>query len=396
MSGKKAVFRAHFRQEFKVVDKEEDKLKVSPVKPCHFRLGWVKMENVLYLPIPIKDKDTKVFQKVLFPYNINNILENRVEKFKFYTDLKESPDIEDPDAPEINSIPFAYVYALRKNSGNNSDYLLVGSFPPGKSAGPGNGGISKFIYGWVKKSRYFLWKTRKALVPNPNFRFPPYIFLSAGKLKKFYSDPLSPDKEPDVESLDILVPRKMVKLEGWPILLVGEKLDNCIRLFSDFSNYYQGKIVDKRYYAQHLGYAKTEDPRAPGCAQFLNIYVFKKTEMEAVINDLQEIEAIISQHDGVRLAKRLIEKIGGPRYSYSKTLNEYAREKFGLTYKNLKALFDNPPRELAELQKTTRDNLGRSLRKMVENLKSLCTEVNGRTFGPKGDLYLWIFEEELP
>lgn len=394
MNEKESPDKVDFLDKFEVIDKvvhkvdkdkTEGRLKVKSLDGNSSKEGWVKMEDVLYLPVPLRSEETGIYQTVLMTRDVKDIKNGESDKFRFYNVCRESEDSDDiEEEKEISEIPMVYIYAW------DGDYALLGAFPAWKDDIPNNKILKRSIYGWSKKSRLFLWKTRVGLIPNLKARTesPPYIFLYPDDLRTFYDTDMKVDiYSEDIDGTEdkrlILKPGKKWNEKEWPLLLAGE-VDNTHRLFCNIRTSYTSKIMDSKSYCQHFGYAKLISQQSEEANQFFRVYVFREEEINKIIKDLKKVLAHFQgeKNHPKNVLKHFLDKIDEAVFGrlpvlFKKTRQQVIKSKIGEVNRRQK--------EVIKILLDVAD-------KLTELIEKKGPE---RSFGQANDQYLWLCKNEL-
>ncbi|MCU0290228.1 MAG: hypothetical protein MUF15_28065 [Acidobacteria bacterium] len=216
LTGKK--FQVAFLQQFAVLDKSGDKLKLKELGKPNPVIGWASMKNLIYLPRALKDERTSVYQKIVFTY-INDRLEpGEIGDVTFY----KSPGSDQPEnilkTRSLDNLRYANVYNWEKNDYEDSQWVLIGNYPSIESVAKDKNAFNKTLYGWCKTTKLFPWYSRMALIPNNKYA---YIFKDGPALTKFYSK-ANKTAAPEPGELLAFDSYKMWKDSKWPFFLEGK------------------------------------------------------------------------------------------------------------------------------------------------------------------------------
>jgi serine/threonine protein kinase len=398
-------FQAAYLQRFEVLDKIGDKLKLKELGKPNPGKGWTSMMNLIYLPRALRDERTSAYQKVVFT-NIEEQMETG--DITFYkrpgSNNRENMQKKRPQG----TLRIAYVYAWENNDYEDSQWVLIGDSATIKSVSKDENAFIKIIYGWCKTSRLFSWNSRMALVPNQEKNARAYIFRSDQGLINFYGK-AGANSVP--YTADLLTPDsyKMWKESNWPFFLD--------RKFYNRTQDYIGLVcqVDarqanvpgfsrekdekgkERAYIMKFGYAVEKDPRFSAFNQFKEVYLFRKSEIDKIKQDLETILELLKPRKINTLCKELVEWVYLEEYEPGRTFNEYAQKNDGITYEELSILFDKTQDQIDNLDSSAFDEIEKKIRVVRARLEDIINDQSGeRFFGPSDDPYIWLYEEELP
>jgi serine/threonine protein kinase len=400
-------FPAAYLQRFEVLDKIGDKLKLKELGKPIPGTGWTSMMNLIYLPRALRDERTFVYQKVVFT-NIEEHLEpGETWDITFY----KSPGVNNPENIHEKQSPatlrIAYVYAWENNDYEDSQWVLIGDSPTIKSVSVDENAFIKIVYGWCKTTRLFPWNSRMALVPNQEKNARAYIFRSDQALINFYGK-AGANAVPD--TADLLTPDsyKMWKDSNWPFFPDREFYDrqqDYIKLVCQvdarqanvpgFSE--KDEVGKERVYIMKFGYAVEKDPRFSAFNQFKEVYLFRRSEIDKIKQDLETTLELLKPRKINTLCKEMVEWVYIEKYDPRRTFNEYAQMNDGITYKELAILFDKTQDRIDNLDFSQFDEIEEKIRVVRARLENLINDQSGeRFFGPADDPYIWLYEEELP
>ena len=400
-------FPAAYLQRFEVLDKIGDKLKLKELGKPNPGTGWTSMMNLIYLPRALRDERTAIYQKVVFT-NIEEHLEpGETGDITFY----KSPGVNNPENIHEKQSPgalrIAYVYAWENNGYEDSQWVLIGDSPTIKSVSVDENAFIKVVYGWCKTTRLFPWNSRMALVPNQEKNARAYIFRSDRGLINFYSK-AGVKSIPD--TADLLTPDsyKMWKDSNWPLFLEGKfynRQQDYIKLICQvdarqanvpgFSE--KDEKGKERVYIMKFGYAVEKDPRFSAFNQFKEVYLFRRSEIDKIKQDLETTLELLKPRKINTLCKELVEWVYIEKYDPRRTFNEYAQMNDGITYKELAILFDKTQDRIDNLDSSQFDEIEEKIRVVRARLENIINDQSGeRFFGPADDPYIWLYEEELP
>jgi len=295
-------------------------------------------------------------------------------------------NIQDKQAP--GTLRIAYVYAWEHNDYEDSQWVLVGGSPTIKSAAQEESAFIKTVYGWCQTSRVFSWNSGTALVPNRENNARAYIFKSDRGLMNFYGK-AGANSVPG--TADLLIPDsyKMWKDSRWPFLLE--------RRFYNRQQDYIKLICQVDAGIMKPGYAVEKDPRFSAVNQFKEVYLFKRSEIDKIKQDLETTLEVLKPRKINTLCKELVEWVYVEEYDPGKTFNEYALMNDGITYKKLAILFDNTQDRIDKLAPGQFDEIEAKITAVKARLENIIADQTGaRFFGPTADPYIWLYEEELP
>lgn len=384
-------FQAPFLQRFEVLAKEKANLKVRELDKSNLRTGWVNMKNLIYLPRSLKDGRTGVYQKVVFTHKIEDKKPETFGGVRFYKTPHESANYK--DIP-MGTTYFSYVYAWQGNKYEDSQFVLIGNYPSIEGVVTNKNAFREVIYGWCKTSRVFPWSSRMALIPNPDTRYPTYIFKTGPSLRGYYQHAGITDAPPS----DLLLkdsPQKWIP-GSWPFI-VDRKVEDYLSLFCQAEVEDSEKTSFGRFLSLRVGYAKEVDPRSPKIQQFKNLYLFRRDEAVRIIVVLNSTLNLLKPASVAYLWEVLIKRLYGEDYASGRTFNDYAKMHDGITYQNLSLLFDRTQEQILRMQLYEFEEIERKLLRVRERLKDLLNDTTSRRFfGPKDDPYIWLFEDELP
>jgi serine/threonine protein kinase len=400
-------FPAAYLQRFEVLDKIGDKLKLKELGKPIPGTGWTSMMNLIYLPRALRDERTFVYQKVVFT-NIEEHLEpGETWDITFY----KSPGVNNPENIHEKQSPatlrIAYVYAWENNDYEDSQWVLIGDSPTIKSVSVDENAFIKIVYGWCKTTRLFPWNSRMALVPNQEKNARAYIFRSDQALINFYGK-AGANAVPD--TADLLTPDsyKMWKDSNWPFFPDREFYDrqqDYIKLVCQvdarqanvpgFSE--KDEVGKERVYIMKFGYAVEKDPRFSAFNQFKEVYLFRRSEIDKIKQDLETTLELLKPRKINTLCKEMVEWVYIEKYDPRRTFNEYAQMNDGITYKELAILFDKTQDRIDNLDFSQFDEIEEKIRVVRARLENIINDQSGeRFFGPADDPYIWLYEEELP
>jgi serine/threonine protein kinase len=400
-------FPAAYLQRFEVLDKIGDKLKLKELGKPTPGTGWTSMMNLIYLPCSFRDERTAIYQKVVFTNIEEHPEPGETGDITFY----KSPGANNPENIHEKQSPgalrIAYVYAWENNGYEDSQWVLIGGSPTIKSVSVDENAFINVVYGWCKTTRLFPWNSRTALVPNHEENARAYIFRSDQALINFYRK-AGVKSVPD--TADLLTPDsyKMWKDSNWPFFLAREFYDrqqDYIKLvcqvdarqanvpgFSEKDE--KGK---ERVYFMKSGYAVEKDPRFSAYNQFKEVYLFRRSEIDKIKQDLETTLELLKPRKINTLCKDLVEWVYIEKYDPGKTFNEYALMNDGITYKELAILFDKTQDRIDKLDSGQFGEIEEKIRVVRARLEDIINDRSGeRFFGPADDPYIWLYEEELP
>lgn len=381
-------FQAAYLQEFEVLDKTGDTLKLRELGKPNPGVGWTSIRNLIYLPRALRDERTSVYQKVVFT-NIEEQPEaGEPGDIAFY----KSPG---PDGREniletrrFATLRIAYVYAWENNGYDDSVWVLAGSGPVVKHGAKNESVFTKVVYGWCKTTRLFSWNSRMALVPNREQNAPAYIFRSEKGLMDFYAE-AGANSVPDAD--DLLTPDsyKMWKNADWPF--IPER-----KFYNPTQDYFR-LACQVNAGQTRFGYAVEKDPRFRAFNQFKSVYFFRRSELDKIKQDLETTLELLKPRKINTLCKELVEWVYLEEYDPGKTFNEYVQLNDGFTYKGLSVLFDKTQDQIDTLDSNGFDEIEEKITAIRAKLTDIINDPSGaRFFGPSVDPYIWLYEEELP
>jgi len=214
------LFIAPYLQRFEVVAKENSKLQVKELDTLTHRTGWVNMRDLIYLPLALKDVNSGVYEKVVFTHIEEGIELGKIGDITFYKGPSESNVLK---TRPMGTLRIAYVYAWDNNRYDDSNFVLIGSFPSLDSVSTDDQAFRKNIYGWCKRDKLFPWNSRMALIPNNPSRFPAYIFIFSPDLTNFYRKiETNPGSLPGSHTLLTYDSFEMWRSSEWPFFLRGK------------------------------------------------------------------------------------------------------------------------------------------------------------------------------
>lgn len=398
-------FQASYLQRFEVLDKSGDKLKLKELDKPNPGKGWTSMMNLIYLPRALRDERTSAYQKVVFT-NIEEQMETGDITFYKRPGSNNRENIHEKRS--LGTLHIAYVYAWENNDYEDSQWVLIGDGATIKSVSKDENAFIKNIYGWCKTTRLFPWNSRMALVPNQEKNARAYIFRSEQGLINFYGK-AGANSIPN--TADLLTPDsyKMWKESNWPFFLHRKfytRKQDYIRLVCQvdarqanvhgFSRE-RDEVGKERVYIMKFGYAVEKDPRFGAFNQFREVYLFRKSEIDKIKQDLETILELLKPRKINTLCKELVEWVYIEEYDPGRTFNEYAQMNDGFTYEELSILFDKTQDQIDSLDSSAFDEIEKKIRMVRARLEDIINEQSGeRFFGPSDDPYIWLYEEELP
>ncbi|UCH93397.1 MAG: protein kinase, partial [Candidatus Aminicenantes bacterium] len=377
-------FQAAYLQRFEVLDKTGDKLKLRELDKPYPGTGWASMMNLIYLPRALRDERTSTYQKVVF------------------TNIREQPEpgepgditfYKSPGSPNRENIyekrwpgilRIAYVYAWENNDHEDSQWVLIGDSPTIKSASKDENAFIKVVYGWCETSGLFSWNSRMALVPNREKNARAYIFRTDRALINFYGK-AGANAVPD--AADLLTPDsyKMWKDSNWPFF--RER-----KFYNRVQDYIKLVCQDAKF-----GYAVEKDPGFSAFNQFKEVYLFRRSEIDKINQDLETTLELLKSRKINTLCKELVEWVYLEEYAPGRTFNEYAQMNDGITYKELAILFDKTQDQIDKMDPRRFDEIEVKVTAVRARLMDIINDQSGeRFFGPSDDPYIWLYEEELP
>jgi len=403
-------FPAAYLQRFEVLDKIGDKLKLKEWGKTNPGTGWTSMMNLIYLPRALRDERTSIYQKVVFTLLEKHLEPGETGDISFY----KSPESNNRETIPLKRSPgtlrFAYVYAWEKNNYKDSQWVLVGDYPTISLVQKNENPFIKIIYGWCKTTRLFSWNSRTALVPNQEKNARAYIFRSEQGLINFYS---KAGAESVPGTADLLTPDsyKMWKDSNWPFFPDREfdkRTQDYIRLICQvdarqanvpgFSQERDEKGKEPVYFMKS-GYAVEEDPRFNAFNQFKEVYLFRKSEIDKIKENL---ETILLQVLKPRKIDTLCKDLVGwiyvdEKYDPGRTFNDYAQKNDDITYKELAILFDKTQDQIDKMDPSQFDEIEKKITAVIARLEGIINDQSGeRFFESAYDPYIWLYEEELP
>jgi hypothetical protein len=224
-----------------------------------------------------------------------------------------------------------------------------------------------------------------ALVPNQEKNARAYIFRTDRGLINFYGK-AGANSVPD--TADLLTPDsyKMWKDSNWPFFLERKfynRIQDYIKLVCQ---------VDAK-----SGYAVEKDPRFSAFNQFKEVYLFRRSEIDKINQDLETTLELLKPRKINTLCKELVEWIYVEEYDPGRTFNEYAQINDGITYKELSILFDKTQDQVDKMDSRQFDEIEEKITAIRARLEDIINDQSGeRFFGPSDDPYIWLFEEEIP
>lgn len=399
-------FQAAYLQRFEVLDKTGDKLKLRELGKPYPSTGWASMMNLIYLPRALRDERTSVYQKVVFT---NTNIEEQPEPgdITFY----KSPGSNDRENTHEKRWPgtlrFAYVYAWENTGYEDSQWVLVGNSPAITSVWKDENAFIKVVYGWCKTTGVFSWDSRTALVPNREKNARAYIFKSDRGLINFYGK-AGANSVPDTAELLIPDSYKVWKDGSRPFFPESKFYNprqDYIRLAcpvdagQDDAPGFSRERDEKgkeRAYIMKFGFAVEKDPRFSTFNQFKGVYLFRRSEIDKIREDLETTLELLKPREINILCKKLVEWVYLEEYDPGKTFNEYAKLNDGITYKGLSVLFDKTQAQIDKLDPGEFDKIEEKITAVRARLEAIINDQSDRFFGPSDDPYIWLFEEELP
>ena len=405
-------FPAAYLQEFAVLDKTGDKLKLKELGKPIPGTGWTSMKNLIYLPRALRDERTSVYQKVVFT-NIEEHLEpGETGDITFYKSPGANNRENIHETLSLGTLRIAYVYAWENSDYEDSQWVLIGDSPTIKYESKDENAFKfkKIVYGWCKTTRLFPWNSRTALVPNREKNTRAYIFRSDQGLINFYSKARA-SSIPDPAALLTPDSYKMWKDSHWPFFLEGKSYNrkqDYIRLICQvdarqvnirgFSRE-RAEKGKERVYIMKSGYAVEKDPRFSAFNQFKEVYLYRRSEIDKIKQDLETILLEVMKPRKINtLCKDLVDWIYvGEKYDPGRTFNEYALMNDGITYKELAILFDKTQDQIDKLDPSEFARIEEKITAVKARLEDIMNDRSGeRFFGPPDDPYIWLYEEELP
>jgi serine/threonine protein kinase len=401
-------FQAAYLQRFKVLDKSGVKLKLKEMGKPNPGKGWTSMMNLIYLPYALRDERTSVYQKVVFT-NIEEQPEpGETGDITFYKQPGSNNRENIQKKRSQGTLYIAYVYAWENIDYEDSQWVLVGNSPTIKSVSKDENAFIKTIFGWCKTTRLFPWNSRMALVPNQEKNARAYIFRSEQGLINFYGK-AEANAVPD--TADLLTPDsyKMWKNSNWPFFLERtfyNRKQDYIRLACQvdarqanvpgFSRE-RDEVGKERVYTRKFGYAVEKDPGFSAFNQFKEVYLFRKSEINKIKQDLETILELLKPRKINTLCEEFVEWVYIEAYDPRRTFNEYAQMNDGFTYKKLSILFDKTQDQINNLDSSAFDEIEEKMTAVRARLEDIINDQSGdRFFGPSDDPYIWLYEEELP
>jgi hypothetical protein len=401
-------FQAAYLQGFEVLDKTGDKLKLKELGKPNPGTGWASMMNLIYLPRALRDERTSVYQKVVFT-NIEEQLEpGETGDITFYKSPGSNNRENIHEKRWLGTLRIAYVYAWENNDYEDSQWVLIGDSPTIKSVSKDENAFIKIVYGWCKTTRLFSWNSRMALVPNQEKNARAYIFRSDQGLINFYGK-AGANSVPD--TADLLTPDsyKMWKDSNWPFFLDRKfynrqqdyislvcQVDATQANVPGFSREKDEKGKE-RVYIMKFGYAVEKDPRFSAFNQFKEVYLFRRSEIDKIKQDLETTLELLKPRKINTLCKELVEWIYVEEYDPRRTFNESAQMNDGITYKELSIMFDKTQDQIDKLDSSEFDEIVEKITAVRARLEDIINDQSGeRFFGPSDDPYIWLYEEELP
>ena len=401
-------FQAAYLQRFIVLDKSGDKLKLKELGKPNPSKGWTSMMNLIYLPRALRDERTSVYQKVVFT-NIEEQLEpGETGDITFYKRPGSNNRENIQKKRSLGTLYIAYVYAWENIDYEDSQWVLVGNSPTIKSVSKDENAFIKNIYGWCKTTRLFPWNSRMALVPNQEKNARAYIFRNEQGLINFY---VKAEANSVPDTADLLTPDsyKMWKNSNWPFFLERKfynRKQDYIRLACQvdarqanvpgFSRE-RDEVGKERVYITKFGYAVEKDPRFSAFNQFKEVYLFRRSEINKIKQDLETILELLKPRKINTLCEELVEWVYIEEYDPRRTFNEYAQMNDGFTYKELSILFDKTQDQIYNLDSSAFDEIEEKITVVRARLEDITNDQSGdRFFGPSDDPYIWLYEEELP
>ena len=155
----------------------------------------------------------------------------------------------------------------------------------------------------------------------------------------------------------------------------------------------------ERVYIMKSGFAVEKDPRFSAFNQFKEVYLYRKSEIDKIKQDLETILLEVLKKSEINtLCKDLVDWIYvGEKYDPGRTFNEYALMNDGITYKELAILFDKTQDQIDKLEPGEFDRIEEKITTVKARLEDIMNDRSGeRFFGPPDDPYIWLYEEELP
>jgi hypothetical protein len=389
-------FQAAYLQRFEVLDKTGDKLKLKELDKPYPGTGWASMMNLIYLPRALRDERTSVYQKVVFTNTEEQLEPGDITFYK-------SPGSNDRENIHekrwLGTLRIAYVYAWENNDYEDSQWVLIGNSPTIKSVSKDENVFIKVVYGWCKTTRLFSWNSRMALAPNQEKNARAYIFRSEEGLINFYGK-AGANSVPD--TADLLTPDsyKMWKDGNWPFFPGGKFYNpkqDYIRLACQVDARQGDEKGKERAYIMKFGYAVEKDPRFSAFNQFKGVYLFRRSEIDKIKQDLETTLELLKPRKINTLCKELVEWVYLEKYDPGKTFNEYAQLNDGFTYKGLSILFDKTQDQIDKLDSSAFDEIEKKITAVRARLEDIINDQSGdRFFGPSDDPHIWLYEEELP
>jgi serine/threonine protein kinase len=398
-------FQAAYLQRFEVLEKIGDKLKLKELGKPNPGTGWTSTINLIYLPRALRDEGTSVYKKVVFT-NIKEKLETGEITFYKRPGPNNRENIQEKRS--LGTLRIAYVYAWEKNDYEDSQWVLIGDSPTIKSLSKDENAFIKVVYGWCKTTKLFSWNSRMALVPNREKNARAYIFRSEQGLLNFFGK-AGANSAPD--TADLLIPDsyKMWKDSDWPFFLEGKfynRKQDYIRLTCQVdirqanvpgSSRERDEGGTMRIYIRKFGYAVEKDPRFSAFNQFKEVYLFRRTEIDKIKQDLETILELLKARKLNTLCKDLVEWVYIEEYDPGRTFNDYAQMNDGFSYKELSTLFDKTQNQIDNMDPSVFDEIEKKIKVVSLRLEDIIDNQSGeRFFGPSDDPYIWLYEEELP
>jgi serine/threonine protein kinase len=401
-------FQAAYLQRFEVLDKTGDKLKLRELGKPYPSTGWAAMMNLIYLPRALRDERTSEYQKVIFT-NIKEQPESReTADITFYKSPGSNNRENVHEKRWPGNLRIAYVYAWENNHYEDSQWVLIGDNPTIKSVSKDENAFLKIVYGWCKTAMLFYWNSRRALVPNQEKNARAYIFRTDQGLINFYGK-AGANSVPN--TTDLLTPDsyKMWKESSWPFFLEREfynRKQDYIRLVClgdarqanvpSFSRE-RDEVEKERAYIKKIGYAVEKDPRFSAFNQFKDVYLFRKSEIDKIKQDLETTLEVLKLRNKNTLCKDLVDWVYLEKYDPGRTFNDYAQMNDDITYKELAILFDKTQNQINKLDSSEFDEIEKKITAVMARLEDIINDQSGeRFFGPSNDPYIWLYEEELP
>ena len=153
----------------------------------------------------------------------------------------------------------------------------------------------------------------------------------------------------------------------------------------------------ERVYIKKIGYAVEKDPRFSAFNQFKEVYLFRRSEIDKIKQDLETTLELLKPRKINTLCKELVEWIYLEEYDPRRAFNEYAQMNDGIAYKEIAILFDKTQDQIDKLDSSQFDEIEEKITAVRARLEDIINDQsNERFFGPSDDPYIWLYEEELP